>query len=50
VLLLVLLSSLGFTSGGILGSRLRFLEGGFGLWLGDEGIVNGKTSIPSSIF
>jgi hypothetical protein len=22
----------------------------FGLWLGDEGIVNGKTSTPSSIF
>jgi hypothetical protein len=25
-------------------------EGGFDLWLGDEGIVNGKTSTPSSIF
>jgi hypothetical protein len=25
-------------------------EGGFGLWLGDEGIVSGKTSTPSSIF
>jgi hypothetical protein len=33
------LSSLGFASGGILGSRLRCSEGGFGLWLGDEGIV-----------
>jgi hypothetical protein len=31
-------------------SRLRCSEGGFGLWLGDEGIVNGKTSTPSSIF
>jgi hypothetical protein len=25
-------------------SRSRCSEGGFGLWLGDEGIVNGKTS------
>jgi hypothetical protein len=25
-------------------SRLRCSEGGFGLWLGDKGIVNGKTS------
>jgi hypothetical protein len=49
-LLLVWLSSLGFASGGILRSRLRCSEGGFGLWLGDEGIVNGKTSTPSSIF
>jgi hypothetical protein len=50
VLLLVWLSSLGFTSGGISQSRLRCSEGGFGLWLGDEGIVNGKMSTPSSIF
>jgi hypothetical protein len=49
-LLFVWLSSLGFASGGILRSRLRCSEGGFGLWLGDEGIVNGKTSTPSSIF
>jgi hypothetical protein len=39
VLLFVWLSSLGFASRGILKSRLRCLEGGFGLWLGDEGIV-----------
>jgi hypothetical protein len=38
-LLLVWLSILGFASGGILRSRLRCSEGGFGLWLGDEGIV-----------
>jgi hypothetical protein len=38
-LLFVWLSSLGFASGGILRSRLRCSEGGFGLWLGDEGIV-----------
>ena len=50
VLLFVWLSSLGFSFGGILRSRLRCLEGGFGLWLGDEGIVNGKMSTPSSIF
>jgi hypothetical protein len=25
-------------------SRSRCSEGGFGLWLGDKGIVNGKTS------
>jgi hypothetical protein len=49
-LLLVWLSSLGLASGGILRSRLRCSEGGFGLWLGDEGIVIGKTSTPSSIF
>jgi hypothetical protein len=48
--LFVWLSSLGFASGGILRSRLRCSKGGFGLWLGDEGIVNGKTSTPSSIF
>jgi hypothetical protein len=38
----VWISSLGFASRGILRSRLRCLEGGFDLWLGDEGIVNGK--------
>jgi hypothetical protein len=38
-LLLVWLSSIGFASGGILRSRLRCLDGGFDLWLGDEGIV-----------
>jgi hypothetical protein len=38
-LLFVWLSSLGFSSGGILRSRLRCSEGGFGLWLGDEDIV-----------
>ena len=45
-LLLVWLSSLGFASGGILKSRLRCSEGGFDMWLGDEGIVNGKMSTP----
>jgi hypothetical protein len=50
VLLFVWLSSLGFASRGILKSRLRCSEGGFGLWLGDEGIVNGKMRTPSSIF
>ena len=49
-LLLIWLSSLGFASEGILRSRLRCSEGGFGLWLGDEGIVNGKMNTPSSIF
>jgi hypothetical protein len=30
-------------------SRLRCSEGGFGLWLGDKGIVNGKTSTSTYI-
>jgi hypothetical protein len=30
-------------------SRLRCLEGGFGLWLGDKGIVNGKMSTSTYI-
>jgi hypothetical protein len=29
--------------------RLRCSEGGFGLWLGDKGIVNGKTSTSTYI-
>jgi hypothetical protein len=45
-LLFVWLSSLGFASEGILRSRLRCSEGGFGLWLGDEGIVNGPKAHP----
>jgi hypothetical protein len=49
-LLFVWLSSLGFSSGGILKSRLRCSEAGFDLWLRDEGIVNGKMSTPYSIF
>jgi hypothetical protein len=49
-LLLVGLSRLGFASERILRSRLRCSEGGFGLWLGDKGIVNGKMSTPYSIF
>jgi hypothetical protein len=44
------ISSLGFASGGILRSRLRCSEGGFDLWLGDEGIFNGKMRTPYSIF
>jgi hypothetical protein len=49
-LLFVWLSILGFASEGILRSRLRCSEGGFGLWLGDEGIINGKMNTPYSIF
>jgi hypothetical protein len=30
-------------------SRLRCLEGGFGLWLDDKGTVNGKTSTSTYI-
>jgi hypothetical protein len=30
-------------------SRLRCSEGGFGLWLGDKGIANGKTSTSTYI-
>jgi hypothetical protein len=50
VLLFVWLSILGFSHGEILRSRLMCSEGGVNLWLGDEGIVTGKTSTPSSIF
>jgi hypothetical protein len=31
-------------------SRLRCSKGGFGLWLGDKGIVNGKASTHISYF
>jgi hypothetical protein len=51
VLPFVWLSSLGFARVCFWSnsqSSLRCSEGGFGLWLGDKGIVNGKTSTHPS--